>query len=243
VTTTNKNNLKSLLGLVPPGTPVSAKTLGQNGISNDLAAHYVKSGWLVRLGRGVYARPEDSIEVRPALRLLEEKVPGLHVAGRSALEWHGITHYVAQDRPTLLYGWQSVTLPVWFSSRFPALYHRRRIFNETPEQLIQVGPFHGHGPMVSTPERGLIEMLSEVGVSQDLDEARKITEGTHTLRPMQLLEALSACKSVKAVRLCIQLGSRFRLPWRSHLTIANLPTGGNSTWVRRIGDEWLVLDP
>jgi hypothetical protein len=37
-------------------------------------------------------------------------------------------------------------------------------------------------PQVSAPERGLLELLSEVGVRQTLQEARELVESTYSLR-------------------------------------------------------------
>jgi hypothetical protein len=40
-----------------------------------------------------------------SLQLLERKVDGLHVGGKSALDWHGVRQYVSQQNKLHLYGW------------------------------------------------------------------------------------------------------------------------------------------
>jgi len=50
------------------------------GVSPKLAARYAESGWLVRLGHGIYAYPNDNFDASGALRLLQERVAGLRVA-------------------------------------------------------------------------------------------------------------------------------------------------------------------
>jgi len=40
------------------------------GISADLAVHYARAGWLKRLARGVYGRPNDTLELPACLLLL-----------------------------------------------------------------------------------------------------------------------------------------------------------------------------
>lgn len=40
-----------------------------------------------------------------------------------------------------LYGWSASRLPEWFTERFPAEYHRKRLFDEQPDALLHVGSF------------------------------------------------------------------------------------------------------
>ncbi len=88
-------------------------------------------------------------------------------------------------------------------------------------------------PLVSSPERALLELLSEVGVRQSLSEARELTEGTHTLRSSVLVQLLKKCTNVKTVRLCLTLGRELSLPWASKLDPKALPTGSDKPWVSR----------
>ena len=229
----------------PAGAPLISEDLTELGISADLAVHYVRAGWLVRLARGVFMRPGDTLQLYPCLELLQKKVPGLHVGGKSALAWHGIRHYVGQRDTLHLYGWTAATLPSWFVERFPSEYHRKRLFEEWAEALLHVSRFESreNAPHVSSPERGLLELLSEVGVRQPLSEARELTEGTHTLRAAVLVELLKKCKSVKTVRLCLQLGRDLSMPWASKLDPKELPTGSDKAWVSRSREGTLILKP
>ena len=122
--TTNRHKLNALYTKLPSGAPLTSDALKALGISADLAVHYVRSGWLTRLARGVYCRKGDTLLLNPSLRLLERQVAGLHVGGKSALSWYGISHYVSQKSTLHLYGWAAARLPGWFVERFPAEYHR-----------------------------------------------------------------------------------------------------------------------
>lgn len=241
--TTNRNKLNTLYTQVAPGTPLASEDLASLGISADLAVHYVRSGWLVRLARGVFGRPNDTLALAPSLALLQRRLAGLHVGGKTALDWHGVRHYVSQQSDLHLYGWAAARLPDWFTDRFPAEYHRKRLFEEQPEALLHVGPFQLDGgvPHVSAPERALLEMLSEVGVRQPLQEARELTESAYNLRARVLQELLQRCTSVKTVRLCLQFGQEYSLPWAAKLVPAALPTGSKRPWVSRSADGLLVL--
>jgi hypothetical protein len=245
VATTKPNLLNRLHTRLAPGAPLASEDLAAMGISADLAVHYVRAGWLTRLARGVFCRPNEPPALHPSLLLLQRKFEGLHVGGKSALDWHGLRQYVVQQPVLQLYGWTAGQLPAWFTDRFPAEYHRKRLFDERPGALRHVGPFEQHsgGPQVSAPERALLELLSEVGVRQTLQEARELVESTYSLRADVLRELLQRCTSIKTVRLCLLLGREGSLPWMSKLDPATLPRGSDRPWVSRSAGGLLVLKP
>ncbi len=229
VATTSTSKLNALYTLLAPGTPLTSEDLAALGISADLAVHYARAGWLTRLARGVYGRPNDATALHPSLLLLQRRIEGLHVGGKSALHWYGVRQYVLQQPALHLYGWKAARLPEWFTERFPADYHRKRLFDERSESMLHVGSFEKRkgAPQVSAPERALLIMLSEVGVRQPLQEACELVESTCSLRADVLRKLLQHCTSVKTVRLCLQLGREASLPWIAKLDPATLPTGSD----------------
>jgi Transcriptional regulator, AbiEi antitoxin, Type IV TA system/Transcriptional regulator, AbiEi antitoxin N-terminal domain len=243
--TTGKSKLNALYTHLSPGTPLTSEDLAALGISADLAVHYVRAGWLTRLTRGVFCRPNDTVDMHPSLLLLERRLEGLHVGGKSALDWYGLRQYVSQQSQLHLYGWAAGRLPEWFTERFPAEYHRKRLFEEQPTAMLHVGSFEKRSgaPQVAAPERALLEMLSDVGVRQPLQEARELVENTYSLRSDILRDLLQHCTSVKTVRLCLQLGREGALPWVAKLDPATLPTGSDRPWVSQSADGLLVLKP
>src|SRR6266851_9207170 len=210
--TTGASKLNTLYTRLSPGMPLTSEDLARLGVSADLAVHYVRAGWLTRLARGVYCRPDAALALHPSLRLLERRLEGLHVGGKSALDWYGIRHNVAQQKVLHLYGWKSGVLPAWFTTRFPSEYHRQHLFEERPEKLLRVSRFQrlADGPLVSEPERAVLEMLSDVGVRQPLQEARDLLEAAASLRAAVLQELLARCTRVKTVRLCLTLGQQLK---------------------------------
>lgn len=243
MTTTGTSKLNALYTQLPAGAPLTSQDLAVLGISADLAVHYVRAGWLKRLMRGVFCRPGDTLALHPSLSVLERRFEGLHVGGKSALDWYGVRQYVAQQPVLQLYGWAAGHLPPWFTERFPSEYHRKRLFDEQPGALLHVGPFEQRrdAAQVSAPERALLELLSDVGVRQPLQEARELVESAYSLRADVLRELLQRCSSVKTVRLCLQLGREASLPWAARLDPATLPTGSGRPWVARSADGLLVL--
>jgi hypothetical protein len=243
--TIRRNKLNDLYTRLAPGTPLTSEDLAALGISADLAVHYVRAGWLRRLARGVFCRANDMPALHPSLVLLQRRVEGLHVGGKSALDWHGVRHYLTQRPVLTLYGWTAARLPAWFTERFPADYHRKRLFAEPPGLPLHAGPFENRdgAPRVSAPERALLEVLSEVGGRQSLAEAEDLVESAYTLRAEVLGELLGRCTSVKTVRLALNLGRQRALPWAARLDPAHLPTGSDRPWVSRSADGLLVLKP
>ena len=216
-----RNKLNRLYTRLAPGTPLTSEDLAALGISADLAVHYVRAGWLHRLARGVYCRPNDTLPCTPACSAAAQ-VRG--VARRrqvgARLVWRAP---VPVPTPVLhLYGWTAARLPDWFTQRFPAEYHRKRLFKEQPDALLTSRRSRTPGaPQVSAPERALLEVLSEVGVRQPLQEARELVESTYSLRADVLRDLLQRCTSVKTVRLCLQLGRELSLPWAAKLDPRN----------------------
>ena len=244
--TNTSSKLNALYTRLTPGTPLTSEDLAALGISADLAVHYVRAGWLTRLARGVYRRPNDTLALHPSLLLLQRRFQGLHVGGKTALDWYGMRQYVSRQPVLQLYGWTAGRLPEWFTEHFPAQYHRKRLFDEQPEALLHVGPFEqrSDAAQVSAPERALLELLSEVGVRQPLQEARELVEGTYNLRADVLRGLLQRCTSVKTVRLF--------LSWARDTNLLNvdtlqsnytLPTGSNQRWMTRLKDGTLLSLP
>lgn len=245
MTTTRHGKLHALYTQVPAGSPVTTEGLAALGISADLAVHYVRAGWLKRLARGVYCKPGEPLMQAPSLLLLQRQIEGLHVGGKSALDWYGIRHYLTQQPVLSLYGWTAAKLPEWFTQSFPAEYHRKRLFDEGADTLLHAGPFEkrSNAPHVSVPERALLEVLSEVGVRQTLQEARELMESTYSLRANVLSDLLQHCTSVKTVRLCLQLGQDLALPWAKKIDSSALPKGSARPWVGKSSEGVLVLKP
>lgn len=242
---TTQNKLKRLYQDLPAGSPLTPSLLARHGISADLAVHYARAGWLERLGRGVYCRAGQPLSRDASLVALQGQVKGLHVGGKTALDWYGVRHYVASHEVLRLYGWAAARLPEWFTTRFPGEYHRKRLFREIPDDMLHVAPFEHRkdGPMTSEPERALLELLSEVGVRQPLQETREIMEGAYNMRADVLNSLLLNCKSVKTVRLCLQLARELELNWVAKLDVKKLPTGSGQPWVSKSRDGLLVLNP
>jgi hypothetical protein len=213
------------------------------GVSSALAHHYLKSGWLVRLGRGVFMFPNDNLRQEDCLKFLAGRVTGLHVGGKTALAWRGVRHNLPIREPLSLWGAGKGNLPPWFLERFPARYTARDPFSSRlPKNFgLQPLPETPQGVLVSVPERALLEMLSEVGVHQGIEEARNIMEGARSLRPEVLATLLKNCERVKVVRLCLGWSAELNLPWATDAKKAAGKKLGLSRWTARLKDGTLLI--
>jgi Transcriptional regulator, AbiEi antitoxin, Type IV TA system/Transcriptional regulator, AbiEi antitoxin N-terminal domain len=228
--------LRRLQTEVPRGAPVDTAHLASLGVSPALAHHYLKSGWLNRLGRGVFSFPNDELREADCLRFLARHVEGFHVGGKTALAWRGFGHNVPALEPLWLWGQRNVRLPDWFTQRFPARYTTRTPFaSGLPAGTgLEPLPEQPNGVLVSVPERALLEMLSEVGIHQGVEEARNIMEGVRSLRPEVLSHLLKNCQRVKAARLCVHWAEELQLPWAETARSAALKHMNGGRWSARL---------
>lgn len=223
---------------LPRGAPFGSEILHGLGISNDLANQYVRSGWLVRLGRGVFMHAGDSLALDPTVVFLASRLEGLHVAAKSALARHGYRQNLTTGEPLILWGPSKAVLPEWFTERFPVRYNRTQLFDgasNAGEGLVCLPETPG-GPMLSEPELALLEMLSEVGVHQEMEEARAIFESMRQIRSKRLVHWIARCRRIKAVRLCANWAKQLDLPWAEKV-IGEIPADMlRHRWVSRLGD-------
>ena len=178
LTTRHKLN-KSLQSAFPRGTPFDHQELTKLGVSSALAHHYLKSGWLARLGRGVFMFPNDTLRRDDCLKFLSRRVKGFHVGGKTALAWRGVRHNLPAREPLSLWGEGKTRFPKWFQKLFPARYTTRNPFSaKLPKNFgLQPLPETPDGVLVSVPERALLEMLSEVGHPRQFFHPHRVGRG------------------------------------------------------------------
>jgi hypothetical protein len=233
---------------MPRGAPLGSPDLRNIGVSAPLAYQYVKRGWLNKLGRGLFTLPADELQRDPTLKFLARQMPGLHVGGKTALAWRGVRHNIPAKERLSLWGVKPAKLPSWFSSKFSSRYVSKKLFDKRLPVAFGLSPLpeSPNGPLVSEPERALLEMLSEVGLQQSVEEARHIMEGARSLRPEVLRRLLQECVRVKVVRLCTQWAQELNLPWSSDArkAVAQSRAPGQGRWTARMKDgTTLILKP
>jgi hypothetical protein len=177
--------------------------------------------------------PGDTLTRDGCLAYLSQRVPGLHVGGKTALAWRGIRQNVAFREILTLWGDQPKRLPVWFTQRFASRYQATQLFDAQVRKGFGLQPLPAGRPeiLVSVPERALLELLSDVGKAQSLQEARQLVENLRALREKTLDELLAHTRRIKVVRLAEMLGSDLDLPWASTAKRHSRRIGGGKRWV------------
>ncbi len=233
--------IKELYKTLPRGTPLDMPTLQTIGISNQRAAGYAKSGWLTRVGRGVYLFPGEALSLQAALGYLSTQIEGLHVGGYSAL--------TPESTPLVLWGEARGALPRWFSERFCVRYTSARLFDWETSNLPEITLTEaGQSPVgikYSTPERAVLEMLYEVGGKQPLEEAHRAFSQVQVMYPEVVGRLLQCCTSVKAKRLFLKWGREGgQLNVDEVLSQYSIPMGSHNRWITRLRDgSTLSLKP
>jgi len=178
----------------------------------------VQDGWLRRIGHGVYGLLGDTLERDASLVHLGMAIPGLHVGAKTALSWRGIRHNLSARETISLWGEKSARLPAWFVEQFPAHYQATHLFDaKTPVDLgVAPLPAGRSDLLVSTPERAILELLSEIGKRQTLEEAKHLVEGARALR-LNVLDYV--------------LADDLDLPWQALALKHSVRLGGGERWV------------
>lgn len=261
------SKLNRLHQLLPEGLLVDAAWLERHGYSHPLRQKYVASRWLLPLARGVYQRPPARLEAHDtpaaagaapaasAAAAAEESLDwqlvvlslqnlldvGVSVGGRTALELHGVAHYLSADAPREVHLYTSEDLPGWLT-KIPvnarwALHKADRLFVSLGRGLdslsrtvstgrarqsavtrgdsdVDVSWGHWHWPLtLSTPERALLELLDELPNKESFEQVDALFDGLGTLMPRRLQRLLEACQSVKVKRLFLFFAERHNHAW------------------------------
>jgi hypothetical protein len=98
------------------GTVATSKWLKMCGISHELMSRYQKSNWVKSIGYGAFIRLEEEVEWFGGLHALQFQLGlDVHIGGKSALEMHGLSHYLPLGQPTLdILKRPKTIIPKWF---------------------------------------------------------------------------------------------------------------------------------
>lgn len=230
---TKNFSFKRVLAKLPRGEPLSTTLLRQHGFSEFRASALARSGWLIHLGRGVYMLPGDTLTRDGGLAYLGQSILGFHVGGKTALSWRGVRQNISFKEVLMLWGDQSKRLPAWFEQCFPSHYQVTQLFDDKLRKGFGLQPLPTGRPeiLVSVPERALLELLSDVGKTQSLEEARQLVETLRTLREKTLDELLAHTTRIKVVRLAELLGRELDLPWAGTAKRHSQRIGGGKRWL------------
>ncbi len=249
MTTRKTTKLNQLQHLLPEGSLADGRWLEAKGYSSDLRKHYVRSGWLVPIARGVYARGSQKLRWQNVIYSLQSimEYPVL-VGGRTALELLGHEHYLRLGGHRTVHLYAVGRLPTWLLRLdLDVTFHTHnaaKLFSSlgtsvelernntiTSEQSLDWGD-PNRPIQLSTRERATLEMLDEVPNHETFDHVDKVFEGLSNLSPRRTQKLLEACKNVKVKRLFFWFAKRHQHAWLKHINEQNVDLGtGNRSLV------------
>lgn len=245
--------LNHLLQSWPRGTVIQLEWLARHGVSQSLAARYRKSGWMVAIGRGAYARSGDPVGWEGAVYALQaEPHAAIHPGGRTALELLGYSHFLrlAPRRKVFLYGAPGERLPKWMRDHDWGAEVLLLPSCQRGDDAAQLGlaehSFGAFALRVSAPERAILEMLDGLPHQASFEEARLVMEGLTSLRPSLLQTLLESCASIKVKRAFLYLAREAGHAWYGRLDKTRIDLGkGKRMLVRggRLDAEFMITVP
>ncbi len=223
--------LNRLLQAWPRGTVATQKWLTALGGYRQLAAKYVRHGWVERIGTGAYVRAGDIVDWRGALYALQSQLGmTVHVAGRSALELEGFAPFVplGRRRRVVLVSDRPERLPSWFKSHDwgdDVEHHSLFLFSRVPDEATTPLDCGGFAVLMSSAERAVMEemRLCEAGVASE--RALQLMEGLTTLRPKVVQRLLEGCTAVKVKRLFLWSAEAVGHAWFKQLDPSRVDLG------------------
>ena len=222
--------VQRLMEEAPRGQPLDTVLLRDLGVSPALASHMVSAGWLRRLAQGTYMLTGDEPSRDGVLAYLSRRVPGLHVGGKTALDWQGVRHNIAFKERILLWGYKPYAFQAWVAERIMYDYQTTKLFDGEFDQNtgLKSLPNGNKHVLVSIPERALLEMASDIGKTPSLEEARNLMGSMRNIRAHVLDDLLKHCTRVKVVKLVRDLGDAEQLKWAAvaHQHVARLGGAG-----------------
>src|SRR5689334_5239631 len=100
-----------LMDYVPRGEPLGRDQLTRYGIGEDDLGKLVRAGWLRELSFDAFLMRGDKPTSEGAVKYVCQRVAGLHISGRAALDLHGIRHFVYVRERIDLWGDTPWTFP------------------------------------------------------------------------------------------------------------------------------------
>lgn len=258
------DKLNQLHQVLPEGLPVDSNWLQRRGYSRQLIAKYLRHGWLASPVRGVYRRDSVMMDheswesvVISLQRLLEVCVT---VGGRTALELHGLSHYLSMTAQEVqLY--VSKPPPSWVNKiplkqRF--VFHSTNLFKTDDGKIDRSKDYRQANFMdykwgasewslcVSTPERAILELLDELPTHESFHQADMLMEGLSNLRPNYLNTLLADCRSIKTKRLFLWFSQRHNHAWFQTLDTENVDIGKGKRMIvpgGKLDPKYLITVP
>jgi len=206
------------------GGVLTALLLTQRGIPRSEQANYVKTGWLRRIDRGIYAIATEQCHFYPTLYEYARQITfNYHVGAFTALDIKGFTHYGQFGKPKV-YLYSNANIPSWLILEdwdvevIPIKTHR---YNDIGLTVVNVGDVE---ISISSPERAFMECLDLIPEKANPMDLYYIMEMLTALRP-KLIHSLLELATVKTRRLFLYMADKARHPWFNDIDSLDIDIG------------------
>ena len=235
----------SRLELMLPLEHVATRAwLEAQGFARHSLDNFLKSGQIVSLTAGVYARPELPVTWQGLVASLPRlEAQPILVGGLTALQLQGFAQYLNLGASEQVVLTSKGSCPVWLERSFAAISRRlvwvggKRLWNQgwPAKPAVRQLPWQARGMMlaVSAPEQAFLELLSSAPDHVSLEHAEELLQGLTQLSPTRLVSLLGECRSIKVKRLFFWLADRQNHAWRKRLDPKSFDLGsGNRVLVK-----------
>jgi hypothetical protein len=184
-----------LMDFAPRSQPLGLRYFAELELDAQQVGKLVQEGWLRRLSEDAYLLRGDQPSVDGTIAYLRAFIPNLHVGGRTALEWHRMTHHLRFGDRTNLWGRGYCNIPSWAVDRLSCSYHSHALFGTGMDEGYGLKPLAWRHPqvLVSVPERAILEYVS---ISLELvliEDVRDLIGSLRNIRLNVLQELVDNC--------------------------------------------------
>ncbi|MGE8158941.1 type IV toxin-antitoxin system AbiEi family antitoxin domain-containing protein [Paraburkholderia sp. NPDC080076] len=184
-----------LMDFAPRSQPLSLRYFAAIGVEAQQVGELVQQGWLRRMSEDAYLLRGDQPDVDGTIAYLRAFIPNLHVGGRTALEWHRMTHHLRFRDRIDLWGRSYCSIPSWAVERLVCTYYSHSLFDTQMDEGYGLKALAWRHPqvLVSVPERAILEYVS---VSLDpilIEGVRELIGSLRNIRLNVLQELVDCC--------------------------------------------------
>lgn len=221
--------IQQILELVPHDAVLFGTWLSDHGLDAKAQHSYMKSGWLVRLSKGVYKLQGAYPMLIDAIASYNQQLNRQCIIGAfTALDFRGYSHYVSMGKPkAFLFTDSNNRLPSWLLDGEWDMSVKYMTTSFLGEGAIGVEPLtvDGRELLVSSPERAMLECLNLPDAASSLLDIYYIMESLTTLRPKLIQQLLEICTSQKVKRLFLYMAEKANHPWFKALKVDKITIG------------------
>ena len=231
--------IQQIMELVPRDSVLFGQWLSSHGLDARRQYAYMKSGWLVRITKGVYKMQGATPTMMAVVSSYNTQLDKHCIVGAfTALQLRGYAHYLPMGKPkAYLFTDKTHKLPSWIVNGDWDMSVKYMTTSFLGNDLLGVEPMtiEQHELLVSSPERSILECLNLPDASSSLLDIYYVMEGLTTLRPKLVQKLLESCTSLKVKRLFLYMAEKAKHPWFKALDIDRVNFGTSRLMVSPTG--------